>query len=230
MTELSNTFPLNMVIDIHDVHNRRLHVGDVVNVGQSSVQGVIGVNQENSVGIYYEGLVDKNGDCKFEPLSQQSALVNQIEGAGCLESLHKLSPIDYADIYAIDFDDTLYFNDSEFPHVKGGQWNMDLIKRIKLIQKTEPNSRFILWSCRNSKELKFAIDALSYEHSLYFDAHNDNLPEVIRSFKGDNCRKVFAHHYIDDRNCVIGGQSFDSSFSIHTRTKRSCKLFSINVV
>lgn len=230
MTELSNTFPLNMVIDIHDVHNRRLHIGDCVTVGKASVEGVIGVNDEDSVGIYYAGIFDKTGSSKFEPLSQQRALLMQIEGRGCHESFHTLSPLDYADIYAVDFDDTLYFNDREFPHVKGGQWNVDLIKRIKLIQKTEPNSRFILWSCRNSKELKFAIDALSYEHSLYFDAHNDNLPEVIRSFKGDNCRKVFAHYYIDDRNCVIGGQSFDSSFSIHTRTKRSCKLFSINVV
>lgn len=230
MNSLDRMFPVDKIIELHDVHNRRLHVGDVVTVGQSSVQGVIGVNEENSVGIYYDSLFDKNGASKFEPLSQQSALTMQIEGKGCYESLHTLSPLDYADIYAIDFDDTLYFNDREFPHVKGGQWNVDLIKRIKLIQKTEPNSRFILWSCRNSKELKFAIDALSYEHSLYFDAHNDNLPEVIRSFKGDNCRKVFAHHYIDDRNCVIGGQSFDSSFSIHTRTKRSCKLFSINVV
>lgn len=229
MTELSNTFPLNMVIDIHDVHNRRLHIGDVVNVGPYSVQGVIGINEENSVGIYYADLFDKQCASKFEPLSQQSALIMQIEGKGCHESFHTLSPVDYADIYAVDFDDTLYFNDREFPHVKGGQWNVDLIKRIKLIQNTEPNSRFILWSCRNSKELKFAIDALASKHSLYFDAHNDNLPEVIRSFRGDNCRKVFAHHYIDDRNCVIAGKDKRADARLRTTYKPSCHILSIPI-
>lgn len=229
MNSLDRMFPVDKIIQLHDVHNRRLHVGDVVIVGQSSVQGVIGVNEENSVGIYYASLFDKKGASEFELLTQQSALFLQIEGKGCHESFHKLSPLDYADIYAVDFDDTLYFNDKEFPHVKGGQWNVDLIERIKLIQEQEPNSRFILWSCRNSKELNFAIDSLAYEHSLYFDAHNDNLPEVVRSFRGDNCRKVFAHHYIDDRNCVIAGKDKRANDRLRTTYKPSCHILSIPI-
>lgn len=229
MAELSNMFPLNKVIDIHDIHNLRLHIGDRVSVGQLSIQGVIGVNDNNSVGIYYSDQFNKEGYSNFELLTQQSALFLQIEGKGCHESFHRLSPLDYADIYAVDFDDTLYFNDKEFPHVKGGQWNVDLIERIKLIQEQEPNSRFILWSCRNSKELNFAIDSLAYEHSLYFDAHNDNLPEVVRSFRGDNCRKVFAHHYIDDRNCVIAGKDKRANDRLRTTYKPSCHILSIPI-
>lgn len=34
---------------------------------------------------------------------------------------------------------------------------------------------------------------------LTFDAVNENLPDMIALY-GNNCRKVFANGYIDDRN------------------------------
>lgn len=40
------------------------------------------------------------------------------------------------------------------------------------------------------------------EQGLIFDAVNDNLPEVIEEF-GENCRKIFANEYIDDRNRLL---------------------------
>ena len=41
--------------------------------------------------------------------------------------------------------------------------------------------------------------AWSAAQGLTFDAVNDNLPDMIAPY-GNNCRKVFADGYIDDRN------------------------------
>ena len=39
------------------------------------------------------------------------------------------------------------------------------------------------------------------ENGLIFDAVNDNSRENQEAF-GNNCRKAFAHYYIDDRNLM----------------------------
>lgn len=41
--------------------------------------------------------------------------------------------------------------------------------------------------------------AWSAAQGIIFDAVNDNLPDMIAKY-GNNCRKVFADGYIDDRN------------------------------
>ena len=58
--------------------------------------------------------------------------------------------------------------------------------------------RFILWTCRIGERLEEAV-AWSAAQGLTFDAVNDNLPDMIALY-GNNCRKVFADGYIDDRN------------------------------
>lgn len=106
-------------------------------------------------------------------------------------------------IYAVDFDETLYFSKSyEFPHVltKEERWNTKLLGRIRELQKDSRN-KFILWTCRSKTELDIAVTALG-RFNVYFDAHNDNLPEVKFAFK-DNPRKIYANAYIDDRNTSV---------------------------
>lgn len=58
--------------------------------------------------------------------------------------------------------------------------------------------RFILWTCRIGERLEEAVE-WSAAQGLTFDAVNDNLPDMIALY-GNNCRKVFADGYIDDRN------------------------------
>lgn len=45
-------------------------------------------------------------------------------------------------------------------------------------------------------------------YGLIFDAVNDNLPENVAYF-GNNCRKVYAHYYIDDKNLRFPGSMRD---------------------
>lgn len=106
-------------------------------------------------------------------------------------------------IYAVDFDETLYFSKSyEFPYVsiEENRWNMRLLNRVRELQNDSRN-KFILWTCRTKTELDIAVTALS-RFNVYFDAHNDNLPEVKFAFK-DNPRKIYANAYIDDRNTSV---------------------------
>lgn len=203
MDSLTRMFPSDKVIELHDVNNLRLHIGDTVSVeGQPHVYGVIGVNANNDTVLYQVGSIDNQISSEYVELGQSAIWMHSVKRVGVHDSMRSISPCDYCEIYAVDFDDTLYFNDKEFPLVRGGTWNEGLINLLKLIQRRKAYSRFILWSCRNSTELSHAVAALASK-GLFFDAHNDNLPEVKKSFRGDNPRKVFAHHYIDDRNCVI---------------------------
>lgn len=199
---LDKFFPIDRVIELHDVNNLRLHIGDTVSVeGQSDACGAIGVNENNDIVLYTLDVNSGEVLSQYVELTQSAIWKHSIKRVGVYDLL-RISSCDYCEIYAVDFDNTLYFDDKEFPLVRGGSWNEGLINLLKLIQSRKAYSRFILWSCRNSTELSHAVDALARK-GLFFDAHNDNLPEVKKSFKGDNPRKVFAHHYIDDRNCVI---------------------------
>lgn len=95
-------------------------------------------------------------------------------------------------IYAIDFDGTLC--DNKYPEI--GEPKEDVIRAVKYAQ--ESGVKFILWTCREGEKLQQAVEWCA-EHGITFDAVNDNLPEINEQF-GNNCRKVFADWYIDDRN------------------------------
>ena len=101
--------------------------------------------------------------------------------------------MDYPKIYAVDFDKTLNMAGS-YPDL--GEPNTELIEILK--EKQAAGDKIILWTCREGELLNQAVEYCK-KHGLEFDAVNDNLPENIEFF-GNNCRKVWAHHYIDDRN------------------------------
>ena len=94
-------------------------------------------------------------------------------------------------IIAVDFDGTLCEN--TWPGI--GDPNMELIKHLIWVRKS--GAKLILWTCRSEERLEAAIEWCK-QYGLEFDAVNDNLPEIVKSF-GDNTRKIFANVYIDDR-------------------------------
>lgn len=95
-------------------------------------------------------------------------------------------------IFAIDFDGTLCVD--RYPAI--GEPREDVIAAVLDAQRA--GDRFILWTCRVGSRLEEAV-AWSEARGLVFDAVNDNLPDMIALYK-NNCRKVFADGYIDDRN------------------------------
>lgn len=100
------------------------------------------------------------------------------------------------DIYAVDFDGTLCEN--KFPQI--GEPIQGVIDFVK--EKQAQGHKIILWTCRSGLRVEQAVDWCK-EQGIIFDAVNEQLPEVLESFELD-CRKVFANHYIDDRNYFWG--------------------------
>lgn len=97
-------------------------------------------------------------------------------------------------IIAVDFDGTLCEN--KYPEI--GKPKFDVIARL-FIEQTE-GAKIILWTCRTGRHLKDAVKWCE-NIGLHFDAVNENLPEIIKSFGGDN-RKIFANECWDDRAVV----------------------------
>lgn len=100
-------------------------------------------------------------------------------------------------VYAVDFDGTLSLGN--WPEI--GPANEPLFKF--LISCREKGEKVILWTCRADQPL---LDAVQWcnQNGLFFDAVNDNLPEVIEQY-GNNSRKITSDYYIDDRAVNIAG-------------------------
>ncbi len=92
-------------------------------------------------------------------------------------------------IVAVDFDGTLVHN--KYPFCENP--NMPLVEWIKAHRQ---EYIFILHTCREGRQLKFALDYCKDELGIVFDYVNENVPENIKEY-GD-CRKIFADIYIDD--------------------------------
>lgn len=105
--------------------------------------------------------------------------------------------MNYPEIYAVDFDKTINLADT---YPKLGEPNMDLIEFLK--ERRAAGDKLILWTCREGELLKAAVKYCN-DYGLFFHAVNDNLTENIEYY-GNNCRKVWAHHYINDRNMIPG--------------------------
>lgn len=99
------------------------------------------------------------------------------------------------EIIAVDFDGTLCEN--KFPEI--GEPRSGVLAYC--IAKKALGAKLILWTCRTGQDLQAAVDWCK-EHSLEFDAVNENLPEHIEAFGGDT-RKVFADQYIDDKSARL---------------------------
>lgn len=100
---------------------------------------------------------------------------------------------EFNQIYAVDFDRTLNLAET-YPQL--GEPNIELIDFLK--RRQQAGDKIILWTCREGALLKSAIKYCK-NYGLEFDAVNDNIRENIEHFN-NNCRKVFADYYIDDRN------------------------------
>lgn len=98
-------------------------------------------------------------------------------------------------VYAVDFDGTLCVD--RYPEI--GEPRERVIEAVRRLR-CECGGRLILWTCREGDQLARALQ-WCYAHGLDFDAVNDNLPEHIARY-GNNCRKVYADAYIDDRNAL----------------------------
>lgn len=104
-------------------------------------------------------------------------------------------------IIAVDFDGTLC--EHKFPAIGGA--NIPLIMALKELQRQ--GHKLILWTCRKGNYLDKAVEWCSGYYGLWFDALNDDLPEIKNTdFGREKSQKIFADVYIDDRNIEI--QSF----------------------
>lgn len=92
-------------------------------------------------------------------------------------------------IIAVDFDGTIVKH--EYPAIgKVMPFAFETLQTFRA-----QGDKLILWTCREGKELKAAVEFCK-EYGLEFDAVNENLPDYGLD---NNCRKVFAHWYIDDK-------------------------------
>lgn len=95
-------------------------------------------------------------------------------------------------VIAVDFDDTLV-ETTEYPYF--GQ-TTEMFHKLLRIQKEFPNTQFILYTCREDKELDMAVKFLEI-NGFRIDAVNTDVESTLK-WKNPG-RKPFAHIYIDDR-------------------------------
>jgi len=94
-------------------------------------------------------------------------------------------------VIAVDFDGTLCEN--KWPDIgRPNEWLIEFIKTQRA-----NGHKIILWTCREEWRLDQAIQWCK-SHGLEFDEVNQNLKERIELY-GNNCRKVSADLYIDDK-------------------------------
>lgn len=106
-------------------------------------------------------------------------------------------------IIAVDFDGTLCEN--AWPEI--GEARPMVIEYIR--EQKKCGAKIILWTNRSGECLKEAV-AWCELNGITFDAVNENIPESIKQF-GNDCRKVYADEYIDDRAVPIPGIPADLS-------------------
>ena len=60
--------------------------------------------------------------------------------------------------------------------------------------------QWILYTMREGKALEEALEFIN-NLGLFPDVINDNHPDLIEAF-GNNPRKIYADHYVDDHNLI----------------------------
>ena len=101
-------------------------------------------------------------------------------------------------IIAVDFDGTIT-KVSTFPKMPKPEDIADHCAEV--LQRLHKTHTIILYTCRRGEKL---ADALQYckQMGIPIDCVNRNAREAIEEYGGD-CRKIFAHYYLDD--CNLGG-------------------------
>ena len=100
-------------------------------------------------------------------------------------------------VIAVDFDGCLC--ESRWPDI--GPPNEAVIEYLK--DRQRQGDKLILWTCREHEMLDRAV-MWCLRQGLKFDAVNQNLPERIEQY-GNDCRKVGADEYWDDRSVIVHG-------------------------
>jgi len=113
-------------------------------------------------------------------------------------------------IIAVDFDGTLCEN--KYPNI--GEPNDLLLGYLKHCRE-KYSDKLILWTCRVGEKLDEAIEWCIL-HGLIFDTVNENLPEIIKKFGGDN-RKIYADIYLDDKSIRPKELTVDAEFFIEEK-------------
>ena len=108
---------------------------------------------------------------------------------------------------AVDFDGCIC--ESKWPEI--GEPRQEVIN--ELIRAQAEGSRLILWTCREGELLDAAV-MWCLNRGLRFDAVNDNLDENKRLF-GNNCRKVWADEYWDDKSVLVMGKGMITRITIY---------------
>lgn len=116
-------------------------------------------------------------------------------------------------IFAIDFDGTIV--EDKYPEI--GPVKAEVVKKIKKLQ--NEGHEFILWTCREGKDLASALEVLD-KIGLKFVEINANPQYRIDMFNGSDCRKVGADFYVDDRALsILDFITFDSAISENVTKK-----------
>lgn len=106
-------------------------------------------------------------------------------------------------IIAVDFDGTLC--EEIYPGI--GAAKQGVIEALK--RRKAAGDRLILWTCRCGERLAEAVEWCT-AHGLVFDAVNSNLPESVSRFNND-CRKVFADEYLEDK--AVKPEIYEQAYS-----------------
>lgn len=120
-------------------------------------------------------------------------------------------------IYAVDFDGTLC-RGSRYPVI--GSPNYYLIEFLK--ERRNQGDIVILWTCRQGKTLEEAI-SWCRKYGLEFDYINENTEKNKKVF-GNDCRKIFANYYIDDKNLTVNDLVVRSAGLDNTIWQRSLEM------
>lgn len=118
------------------------------------------------------------------------------------------------EILAVDFDGVLC--EDRYPEI-----GLPIIKNINIVKNLQSKKDeyiTILWTCRKGSCLYEAIKWCE-SFDLEFDYVNENCKEIIDLYNGDT-RKIYADHYIDDKNSEIDGE-----YIISKEFKDSCNDF-----
>lgn len=98
-------------------------------------------------------------------------------------------------VIAVDFDNTIA--KTEYPKIIA-----PIPETIEFLRKAKANgAEIILNTCREEKELQEALDWCK-ENNVPIDRANENSPTRIKLW-GNDCRKIGADLYIDDKACSL---------------------------
>ncbi len=100
-------------------------------------------------------------------------------------------------VIAVDFDGCLC--ESRWPDI--GKPRREVIEY--LLERQRSGDKLILWTCREGELLDRAL-MWCLRQGIRFDAVNANLPERIEEY-GNDCRKVGADEYWDDKSVIVMG-------------------------